>query len=97
MFSQNYVIEISCYLLLLLLLYTLVRFLATSITNIFRGIPDDQDKNVNVFINDIYYAASYWSEKGGRPYQEDRHSELKGIGEEDSSLYAVYDGELNIN
>lgn len=47
---------------------------------------------VNPFINDVFYAVSYWTEKGGRPYQEDRHCEMRGKEKEDSSLYGVYDG-----
>ena len=50
---------------------------------------------VNPFINDVYYAVSYWTEKGGRPYQEDRHCEMRGEGKDDSSLYGVYDGEIS--
>ena len=45
---------------------------------------------VNIFVNDVYFPVSYWTEKGGRPYQEDRHSELKGIGCKDSSLYGTH-------
>lgn len=92
MFAQNYFLEVLCYILLLLLLYTLVRFMITSMTNLFKGLPDDQERIVDPFINNVFYGVSYWSEKGGRPYQEDRHAELKGLYEEDSSLYAVYDG-----
>lgn len=43
-------------------------------------------------INGVYYPVSYWTVKGGRPYQEDRHHEMKGKGAIDSSLYAVFDG-----
>lgn len=46
----------------------------------------------DTLINGVYYPVSYWSEKGYRPYQEDRHHQMKGNGEHDSSLYAVYDG-----
>jgi hypothetical protein len=53
-------------------------------------------KPVDPFINGVFYAVSYWTEKGGRPYQEDRHQELKGIGSQDSSLYGVFDGEHTI-
>lgn len=50
------------------------------------------NKEIDVFINDVYYAVSYWTVQGGRPYQEDRHIERKGIGAVDSSLYGVFDG-----
>eukprot|EP00607_Mallomonas_marina_P003827 CAMPEP_0182431034 /NCGR_PEP_ID=MMETSP1167-20130531/45832_1 /TAXON_ID=2988 /ORGANISM="Mallomonas Sp, Strain CCMP3275" /LENGTH=272 /DNA_ID=CAMNT_0024616883 /DNA_START=265 /DNA_END=1083 /DNA_ORIENTATION=- len=42
--------------------------------------------------NGTFYPVSYWTEKGGRPYQEDRVACLPGKMEIDSSLYAVYDG-----
>ena len=89
--NQGYIIQISGYVVLLLVLYTVVRFIASSINSL-RLPAEDQVKTVDPFINDVYYAVSYWSEKGGRPYQEDRHSIIKGVGEEDSSLYAVFDG-----
>lgn len=43
-------------------------------------------------MNGVKYAVSYWTERGGRPYQEDRHQVIKGTGAEDSSLYGVFDG-----
>ena len=43
-------------------------------------------------VNGVFYPVSYWTEKGGRPYQEDRVSCLQGRIEKDSSLYAVFDG-----
>lgn len=46
---------------------------------------------VDIHINGVQHPVSYWSEKGGRPYQEDRHQELKG-GAPGCSLYAVFDG-----
>ena len=47
---------------------------------------------VNSHLNDVYYAVSYWTERGGRPYQEDRYTMLKGLGHYDSSLYGLFDG-----
>ena len=43
-------------------------------------------------LNGVFYAVSYWTEKGGRPYQEDRYDMMKGTGHKDSSLYALFDG-----
>lgn len=48
-------------------------------------------QNLNIpllFCNQCFF----FLEKGGRPYQEDRHQELRGRGAEDSSLYGVFDG-----
>ena len=85
---------IASYVFLLLLFWIVVRFITSQLTNVLRGLSEEASNNrpVDPFINGVYYAVSYWTEKGGRPYQEDRHQELKGIGEEDSSLYGVYDG-----
>lgn len=87
---------IVSYVFLLLLFWIIVRFLTSVLSNVLRGhLGDDDASNnrpVDPFINGVHYAVSYWTEKGGRPYQEDRHQELKGIGEDDSSLYGVYDG-----
>jgi protein phosphatase 1L len=92
LFHNNSVWEVSAYILLLVLLFTLVRFIATSITNLLKGFPEDQEIVVDPYINGVQYAVSYWTERGGRPYQEDRHDMIKGIGQDDSSLYAVFDG-----
>jgi len=43
-------------------------------------------------VNGVYYPVSYWTERGGRPYQEDRVAFAKGVNEVDSSLYGVFDG-----
>lgn len=57
--------------------------------------PDNSVKiATDPFLNGVYYAVSYWTEKGGRPYQEDRYHAIKGTGSEDSSLYGVFDGEF---
>jgi len=82
------------YILSLLLLWVIVRFLFSTLSNLLKGYPpwEDSKKPVDPFINGVQYAVSYWTEKGGRPYQEDRHQQLKGRGADDSSLYAVFDG-----
>ena len=49
-------------------------------------------EKVDIFANGVHYPVSYWTEKGNRPYQEDRHATLAGSGAVDSSLYAVFDG-----
>ena len=56
------------------------------------GDSDSNKRPVDPFVNGVHYGVSYWSEKGGRPYQEDRYQQIKGIGEDDSSLYGVFDG-----
>lgn len=83
--------EIIWYIVLLLLLWSVVRFIATYFNvaiKYFSNLPI----KVNPFINGVKYPVSYWSERGGRPYQEDRHEESKGSGAIDSSLYGVFDG-----
>lgn len=68
-----------------------VRFLATYMMSVFLYFTD-QPVKVDPFINGVKYPVSYWTERGGRPYQEDRHHEMKGTGAQDSSLYGVFDG-----
>eukprot|EP01036_Dinobryon_divergens_P022153 gene22153-30389_t len=60
-------------------------------TNFLKNFGDQPIK-VEPFMNGVKYAVSYWTERGGRPYQEDRHQVIKGTGAEDSSLYGVFDG-----
>ena len=47
---------------------------------------------VNQYLNNVYYAVSYWTERGCRQYQEDRFTMMKGHGAVDCSLYALFDG-----
>lgn len=84
---------IICYILILGAIWGLIRVAAFLINKfIVEHFSKDKIERVNIFVNDVYFPVSYWTEKGGRPYQEDRHSELKGIGCKDSSLYAIFDG-----
>jgi hypothetical protein len=77
----------------LLFLYTCVRFVSTSLSDfLIKTMPEQASSKVDPYHNDVKYAVSYWTERGGRPYKEDRHEEVAGVGAEDSSLYAVYDG-----
>jgi hypothetical protein len=79
------------YLVLLTITFVSVRFMATYMTKALEFFLN-QPVKVNPFVNGVRYPVSYWTEKGGRPYQEDRHHELRGRGAADSSLYGVFDG-----
>ena len=87
------------YFLFLALLLLLLRTLALAVTRLFKEFVEDpggrdesvHDSEVDMHINGVLYPVSYWSEKGGRPYQEDRHQELKGASD-NCSLYGVFDG-----
>jgi serine/threonine protein phosphatase PrpC len=46
---------------------------------------------VNPYLNGVTYPVSYWTEVGGRPYQEDRFHAMKAERTE-LSLYGVFDG-----
>jgi serine/threonine protein phosphatase PrpC len=104
--SSKYEI-LTSYIIVLLLLLVFARFLAILVFKLIKNDYKNSTQEVNLFVNDVHYAVSYWTEKGGRPYQEDRHSELKGctddkeciIGKriEDSSLYGVFDGHGGFN
>lgn len=62
-----------------------------NIVNFYKSFTD-QPLIVDPFSNGVKYAVSYWTERGGRPYQEDRLNMMKGLGAVDSSLYGVFDG-----
>jgi hypothetical protein len=79
------------YVVLLTITFVLVRFMATYMTKALEFFSN-QPVKVNPFVNGVRYPVSYWTEKGGRPYQEDRHHEMRGRGAADSSLYGVFDG-----
>lgn len=87
--SSNW--EMVSYIVLLFLLWSVVRFIATCLTSVLKYF-DDQPMRVDPFLQQVKYPVSYWTERGGRPYQEDRFQTLKGIGASDSSLYGVFDG-----
>jgi hypothetical protein len=90
-FSFNNV-EILVYIVLVFVSWFILRFFAAAVIKIYKNFSGDQLVVVDPFINGVKYAVSYWTERGGRPYQEDRHFELKGCGADDSSLYGVFDG-----
>jgi hypothetical protein len=83
--------EILWYIVLLVVLWLVVRFLPTYAMSVVQYFTESPQK-VDPFVNGVKYPVSYWTEKGGRPYQEDRHQEMKGSGASDSSLYGVFDG-----
>jgi hypothetical protein len=83
--------DILWYVALMLLLWLVVIFFAKYMTSVYQYFVN-QPVIVDPFINGVKYPVSYWTEKGGRPYQEDRHHEIKGSGSPDSSLYGVFDG-----
>ncbi len=91
MFSFASKWEIPAYVLLIIGVWSFIRFFSTTLINFYRSFSE-QSVVVDPFINGVKYPVSYWTEKGGRPYQEDRHHEMKGIGPKDSSLYGVFDG-----
>lgn len=86
--SSNF--EVILYTLLLLALWLLFRFFASSLSNIISFFGARQLK-VDPFLNGVIYPVSYWTERGGRPYQEDRFYMMKAAGI-DASLYGVFDG-----
>jgi protein phosphatase 1L len=55
------------------------------------GQKEEVHEPVETRKNGVGYPVSYWSERGGRPYQEDRYQAIRG-GEETTALYGVFDG-----
>lgn len=84
--------ETLSYIVLLLLLWIIIRYFADNLPDILQLLYVTENVRVDVWTNNVYYPVSYWTEKGSRPYQEDRHFEGKGVGEIDSSIYGVFDG-----
>lgn len=88
--------EVVLYTGLLLTLWMIVRLIATSMTTIYKYFEKSEGLEivkVNPWLNGVTYAVSYWSERGGRQYQEDRFNSLKApIGSDEASLYGVFDG-----
>ena len=80
------------------LIFLLSRHFTPQFKYSYAGFAPDKIEKIptDPFLNGVYYPVSYWTEKGGRPYQEDRYNAMKGIGSEDSSLYAVFDGEFKL-
>jgi hypothetical protein len=55
-----------------------------------------KDSVIDLHINNVFYPVSYHSERGGRPYQEDRFHAMAGRSlSGDSSLFGIYDGHGN--
>jgi hypothetical protein len=83
---------IALYTAALVTLWLLIRFIAGSFNKIVEFFKNGKLK-VDPFMNGVKYPVSYWTEKGGRPYQEDRFHVMKGGPEVgNTSLYGVFDG-----
>lgn len=83
--------EALTYVFSLFLLWILIRYFADNLPDIFQLLYIISGNNpkyhsVNIRLNDVYYPVSYYSDVGGRPYQEDRFAISKGRGIKDSSL-----------
>lgn len=83
--------ELIFYAALLLTVWLFVKYFIPFSISLYKSFSD-RPIVVDPFVNGVKYAVSYWTERGGRPYQEDRHNEMKGHGADDSSLYGVFDG-----
>lgn len=85
--------EIVLYIGLLILLWILLKVLAYVLNVIYKFFNDHGDnEKVDPYLNGVKFPVSYWSEKGARPYQEDRYHALRGKGSTQASLYGVFDG-----
>ena len=74
------------------LIFFIIKYFVTFCSSLLKNLIDNGESAIVDISNGCYYPVSYWTEKGGRPYQEDRVACLPGKCEIDSSLYAVYDG-----
>jgi len=83
--------ELSYWLVVLVGLFLLIQVLIYAVAQVAKNLAEEVIE-VDLYHNNVRYACSYWSEKGGRPYQEDRFDMCQGKGAEDSSVYGVFDG-----
>lgn len=81
------------------LVYTAILVLIWLISMFFFGQAkkfvdffSDKNQKVDPYLNGVSYPVSYWTEVGGRPYQEDRFYVMKSPNTSDTSLYGVFDG-----
>ena len=81
----KYVLILSVLWLALLLALSYCRILL-------RKFIEPFQQAIRQDLNGVRYPVSYWTERGGRQYQEDRHDALRGPGSDDCSLYGVFDG-----
>ena len=86
--------EILFYTILLLSVWIFVRFIATSCINSAFNFFREPVLKVVPYLNGVIYPVSYWTEKGKRPYQEDRYHIMKATTKSGTilSLYGVFDG-----
>lgn len=84
--------EIAVYTVLLLVLYFLVQVIAKGIKRALKFFREGDLGKVEPYLNGVKYPVSYWTERGGRQYQEDRFNVLKAQGDNETSLYGVFDG-----
>lgn len=82
--------EVALYTFLLLFLWLLIRLFASRL-NRWLAYFGDSTMIVEPFLNEVSNPVSYWTEKGGRPYQEDRFQVLKSSVSE-TNFYGVFDG-----
>jgi len=83
--------EVAFYTSLLLALWLLLRVFAAHITKFINKFRD-QTLKVDPYLNGIKYPISYWTERGGRPYQEDRFNAMHSNNNSEVSLYGIFDG-----
>lgn len=97
--TQSY--EVLLYTSLLLLLWIVLRLTASCLTSVWKYVIEKTTNEIKVdpFVQNVKYAVSYWSDRGGRPYQEDRYSFLrhndkaeKSNIKGDISMYGIFDG-----
>lgn len=88
--------ETCYYVLLAIAIGAIIRYIVIQLYEAFQFQVGDalgeRITKIDPWINGVEYATSYWTDKGRRPYQEDRFKISKGAGEENSSVFAVFDG-----
>lgn len=83
--------ETLIYAAVVVLILLLSKFFVGQAKN-FVDFFSDKNLQVDPYMNGVTYPVSYWTEVGGRPYQEDRFYVMKSPNTPDTSLYGVFDG-----
>lgn len=61
--------SIFWYFILIFIMWIIFRFLFILFTILIRKFTEPYQDNINIKLNNVYYYVSYWTIKGGRPYQ----------------------------
>ena len=86
--------ELAYWVAILVAVFLVIRIVIFCIALLAKGIAEEEIY-VDLNCNGVGYPCSYWQERGGRQYQEDRYemsSTSSSLKTDKCSLYGVFDG-----